>query len=257
MNGSPLFLSTAIWLCIVTGLAVLGAAWGLWLADTPKRSRHILTFSGGLLAGISLFWVLPELGEELPLYAAASLLFGGFGVLWIVNRFVYPVCPSCSHDHDHDHCDTRLHGFGVPLIIAAVVHSFLDGWGIGVAQSDEAGRLGAAFLLGALVHKIPEGLAYGSILRAALKSRGSALFWVVLIEGMTIAGGGVALLAAPYLSPIALGAVLSLAGGTFLYLGVHAVHSEWKRRGAPAMYPALTGAAGAAFLQHGLRVFLR
>jgi energy-converting hydrogenase Eha subunit C len=74
---------------------------------------------------------------------------------------------------------------------------------------------------------------------------------------MTIAGGAAALVAAPYLSVAVLGAILSLAGGTFLYLGFHAVHIEWKRRGRPAMYPALTGAAGAAALQHGLRVLLR
>ena len=228
----------------------------MWLADSPARSRGILTFSGGLLVGISLFWVLPELGAQLPLFAAGAFLFGGFALLVLVNRYWYPVCPSCSHDHDHQRCDTRLHGFGIPLVIAAIVHSTLDGWGIGISQGRE-GYLGAAFLVGALVHKIPEGLAYGSLLRAALRSRASALLWVVLIEGMTIAGGAAALVAAPYLSVAVLGAILSLAGGTFLYLGFHAVHIEWKRRGRPAMYPALTGAAGAAALQHGLRVLLR
>jgi zinc transporter ZupT len=247
---------TLIWLSVVTTLAVLGAVWGLWLADSPERSRGILTFSGGLLVGIALFWVLPELGGQLPMWAAGGFLLAGFAVLWLINRYLYPVCPSCSHDHDHQHCDTRLHGFGVPLVIAALVHSTLDGWGIGMSQGRE-GELGAAFLVGALVHKIPEGLAYGSILRASMRTRTTALFWVVLIEGMTIVGGLAALVAAPYLSPAVLGAILSLAGGTFLYLGAHAVHIEWKRRGKPAVYPALTGAAGAAALQHGLRVLLR
>ncbi len=49
---------------------------------------------------------------------------------------------------------------------------------------------------------------------------------------------------------------LALAGGSFIYLGFHAIHGEW-RRGVPAFVPALTGAAGAAALQQGLRVFFR
>ena len=51
---------------------------------------------------------------------------------------------------------------------------------------------------------------------------------------------------------------LAIAGGTFLFLGVHAVHSDWKRRGArPAFIPAIAGAAGAALLQQGLRMAVR
>jgi len=44
-------------------------------------------------------------------------------------------------------------------------------------------------------------------------------------------------------------AVLALVGGSFLFLGAHAVHGEWRRRGKPAFIPALTGAAGAAAFQ--------
>jgi hypothetical protein len=40
--------------------------------------------------------------------------------------------------------------------------------------------------------------------------------------------------------------MLALAGGSFLYLGAHAVHGEWRRRGRPAFVPALVGVFGAA-----------
>ena len=53
-------------------------------------------------------------------------------------------------------------------------------------------------------------------------------------------------------------APLAIAGGTFLFLGVHAVDGAWKSRGAgPAFIPALAGAAGAAILQQGLRMAFR
>lgn len=250
-------LSLVIWLFAVTALAILGAASGLWLAGSPKRSRRIVTFSGGLLIGIALFWVLPELGEQLPRLLAAGLVFAGFGLLWLVDRYVTPVCPTCSHTHDHEHCVPRLHGFGAPLIIAAVAHSFFDGWGIVIAQAEGNSGLGLAFLLGALAHKLPEGLAYGSILRSSFNSSRAAFFWVTAVEAVTILGGVIAALSASYFTPTVLSAVLCLACGTFLYLGYHAVDSEWKRTGPPSLYPALTGAAGAAAIQQGLRVFLR
>jgi hypothetical protein len=51
---------------------------------------------------------------------------------------------------------------------------------------------------------------------------------------------------------------LGLAAGWLSYLGFHAIHGEWKRRGtAPIFMPALTGAAGAAALQQGVRVLFR
>ncbi len=59
---------------------------------------------------------------------------------------------------------------------------------------------------------------------------------------------------APYLGPQALHALLALAGGSFLYLGWHAVHGEFRRSGAsPALVPALTGVAGSSVLHLFLR----
>jgi hypothetical protein len=48
-------------------------------------------------------------------------------------------------------------------------------------------------------------------------------------------------------------ALLALAGGSFLYLGGHAVHGELRRGGSPTLVPALTGVAGSSVL----RLFLR
>jgi hypothetical protein len=51
---------------------------------------------------------------------------------------------------------------------------------------------------------------------------------------------------------------LGLTAGWILYLGYHAVHSEWKLRGpVPAFFPALTGVAGAAVIQRGAEALFR
>jgi len=227
---------------VITLIAIVSAASGVWLTSLHVWSRRLVPFSGGLLIGVALFWVMPEMATFLNWPNALAWIAVGFGVLWAIDRFVYPVCPSCSHPHDHDHCQATLHGFAPPLLIAAALHSALDGWSVSAANGSV--NLGTAFLAAIAIHKIPEGLAMGVIVRAAMDSRSSALAWCALAESATLVGAALEVFLAPHLGPYVLHALLALAGGTFLYLGGHAVHGELRRRGlATTVYPALAGIA--------------
>lgn len=212
-------------------LAMAGAAAGVYVSSVPDIARRIVPLSGAVLLVISLFFVLPELVESFGPVAGFGLMTAGAMIVWAIDRFVYPVCPACSHTHDHDSCSTRLHGFATPLIIAAVLHSTFDGWALALGENGTAGLRGA-IAAGVLLHKLPESLAYGVILRAALRSRGQAMFWALIAQAATVAGAVLALTLAPKLGSRWIGAMLALGGGTFLYLGFHAVHAEWKRRTA-------------------------
>jgi len=236
---------------LITAIAILSAAVGVWLTTFSGLSRRLVSFGGGVLLGVALFWVLPEMAEFFSWQGAILWLTGGFLLLAAVDRYVYPVCPACSHSHEHDSCVTRLHGFATPLLAAAALHSALDGWSA-VASQDSGFSLG---LIGAIaVHKIPEGLALGVIARASLGSRSSALAWCALAQSATLAGAGLESVLAPHMGSQALHALLALAGGSFLYLGGHAVHGEVRRSGtSPVIVPALTGVAGSSVL----RLFLR
>jgi len=173
---------------------------------------------------------------------ALAWFSAGYALLLTIDRWVYPVCPACSHPHDHDHCAATLHGFAPPLLIAAALHSALDGWS--VSSANGAASLGTPFLAAIAIHKIPEGLALGVIMRAAIDSRRAALGWCAAAEAATLLGAGSEMVLAPYLGPGVLHALLALAGGTFLYLGGHAVHGEFRRRGLTTIvYPALAGIA--------------
>ncbi len=236
----------------ITCISILNAAAGVWLTSVSALSRRLVPFGGGVLVGVAMFWVLPEMVEFLRWPGAVAWVAAGFALLWIVDRYVYPVCPACSHTHDHDGCLTPLHGFALPLLAAAAVHSGLDGWSVAAAQGSST--LGRAFVMGVAVHKIPEGVALGVIARASLPSRAAALAWCALAQFSTVAGAGLESILAPYLGAQALHALLALAGGSFLYLGGHAVHGELRRSGlVPAFVPALTGVAGSSVL----RLFIR
>jgi zinc transporter ZupT len=229
-------------------IAILGAIAGVGLVSLHALSRWMVPFSGGVLVGVALFWMLPEMATEFGWAVAIAWTAAGFAVLLAIDRLVYPLCPACSGTHAHEHCTTELHGFATPLLIAAAVHSGLDGWSVAAANSSAG--FGRAFAIGIAFHKVPEGIALGAIARAALPSRWQAIWWCALAQSATLLGGGVESLLAPHMDARNLHVLLAIAGGSFLYLGGHAVHGEAQRSGvAPAFLPALTGVAGSSVLR--------
>src|SRR5689334_1459846 len=131
----------------------------------------MVPFGGGLLVGIAVFGLLPEMITEIGWLGGLLLIAAGYLSLLLVNRYVYSVCPSCAHDHNHEICLSALHGFAAPLISAAALHSFLDGWSIVTAQQAPAVGVRIALPLAVALHKIPEGMALGAIMRVAVSSR--------------------------------------------------------------------------------------
>jgi zinc transporter ZupT len=239
-------------LVLVTAIAILSATAGVRLESVHVLSRRMVPFSGGILIGVALFWVLPEMAEFFGWPWSIAWTAAGFWALWAIDRFVYPLCPACSGTHAHEHCAEELHGFAGPLLAAAALHSAIDGWGLAAAHSSTFGASGfsGAFVIGIAFHKVPEGIALGAIARAALPSRWAAFAWCAVAQSATLAGGGLESLLAGHLNARDLHALLAVAGGSFLYLGGHAVHGEIKRSGAaPAFLPALTGVAGSSVLR--------
>ncbi len=243
---------------LATLVGVAGAALGVWLTGFHHRARLVVPFTAGVLLGVPMFGLLPELVVEIGRIRSLALFAAGYGLLLLVNRFAYPVCPTCSHDHDHQVCSTELHGFAAPLIAAAAMHAFLDGWSVATAQLAVPLGLRVAVPLAVALHKLPEGVALGGILRASVPKKVNAFGWCVLAEGTTLIGGAVGLAMGPYLGTQWIMYPLGITAGWLFYLGYHAVHEEWKRRGpAPAFFSALGGIAGAAAIQRGAEMLFR
>ena len=147
-----------------------------------------------------------------------------------MNRFVYPVCPSCSHGHDHDACSTRLHGFAAPLVIATLIHSLFDGWALTAARDSHFHGVGQAISVALWLHKLPESIAFGVVLKGALRSRAKALSWAVLAQIAVLAGAALEYFSAPYLEAAWITGLLAIGSGTFLFLGFHAIEGGWSGR---------------------------
>ncbi|HLJ49012.1 MAG TPA: ZIP family metal transporter [Bryobacteraceae bacterium] len=220
---------TLLALVTVYALAIAGVFAGTRLAEAPKFSRTVLALSGALLIAISLFWVVPEVARRWSWPLAILWVTLGTAILAVIDRVVYPICPSCSHDHDHAAWTTHLHGFAPPLLIASGLHSFLDGWGI-AASGEASDVVRVAVFLGIALHKIPEGLALGAILRASMSSHTKSLAACIAVEGLTVVGGLLAVALTTYVSGQATALLLAFAAGIFIYLGYHALEAELHRR---------------------------
>jgi zinc transporter ZupT len=221
---------------IVFGIGLAGAVGGGALEQAPRAARKMLLISGAALLVIALFWVAPEIAEQYGWVRCFVWMAAGFSLLWAIDKFVWPLCPSCSHTHDHAACASPLHGLALPLILASGVHSFFDGWGMTTAQQTSA-KLELAFVLGVGVHKVFEGIALGAILRAAVRSWPRIIAGAAVAQGMTVAGAVAALWMATAVETSWFAAFLGIAGGSFLYLGYHTLEAELSHRAAAHASP--------------------
>lgn len=230
---------------------------GVWLTGAHRRARVVVPFSAGVLLAVALFDLAPEMASESGWGVTVALFATGYFLLFAINRWLYPVCPTCAHDHDHSACDTELHGFALPLILAAALHSAMDGWAIAASQFAAPIGLRIAVPLAILLHKTPEGVALGGILRASVKRRLTALGWCIAAEGSTLAGGAAGLWMSPRLGSQWTAYPVGLTAGWLFYLGYHAVHQEWKRRGALAFVSAGAGAICGTLIERGAEALFR
>src|ERR1700719_1216084 len=97
--------------CLLTLLALGGVAAGVYMGQWHRGPSHLAAGGGALLFGIALFLVIPEIARSLGWALAFSLALAVCGGLTLVDRLL---------------CHTVIG----PLLAAAALHSFLDGWSV-------------------------------------------------------------------------------------------------------------------------------
>jgi zinc transporter ZupT len=196
-----------------TALALACAIVGARLEAGAPRGRILVPVSGALLVAVAIFGVGPEVVRGAGWVATIALAAAAYIGLSMLDLHGHPVCPSCSHGES----------FAASLTIATGLHAFLDGWGLSVIRSASSGVTPNALLGAILLHKIPEGLMLGAMLRASMPSLANALALAAAAELMTIAGSFLGVWAAP---AAWVNYPLAVALGMFLFLGTHALRGE-------------------------------
>lgn len=222
----------AAWL--LTALAVSGIVTGALLVRSRKSTHYLAAAGGGLLVGIALFWLIPEVGQSTGRFGAFLIAFAIASVLSLADRTL-------------NHTGHAAHpGIILPILIASALHSLLDGWSVRLL--DTGALMSVTVVAGLALHKFPEGIALGWVLRRSFASPRRAFVAGTAAELFTVLGAA----AEPRLNDFALQsfgtwwpvAVISLIAGGFIFLGLHAVLPAFKeRRTIPVFLCTLAGVA--------------
>jgi zinc transporter ZupT len=186
---------------------------GLFALKFKDRLHLILGFSAGAVIGVAFFDLFPEameLGRSYEPSTITSIMALGFISYMILDRIIhFHACDDDSHEH-HDHARGTL-GAG-----SLAIHSFLDGVAIGLAFQ-VSNAVGAIVAIAVLVHDFSDGI---NTVNLILKNKGesrSAFRWLIVDALAPVAGAFSTLFFT--LPESALGIVLALFSGFFLYIG--------------------------------------
>ncbi|MDP2655642.1 MAG: ZIP family metal transporter [bacterium] len=220
-----------ILIALVASVATfIGGSFALRFRD---KLHLILGFSAGAVAGVALFDLLPEAIELGTKYHSASTIalfvaLGLFGYL-ILDRLVL------LHTHEEDDDTNQSRGSFGALTLAA--HSFFDGMAIGVGFQVSA-VVGIVVAVAVLTHDFSDGI---NTVNLVLKNGGSwkqAFRWLLVDAAAPVLGAASTLFF--HIPESALGLVLAVFVGTFLYLSASDLIPESHHRHPRALTTFMT-----------------
>lgn len=213
-------------------LAVGGGTLGAVLGTSHKRLCALISLGAGTLLGVTLFGILPEVVEHVRWWELLLGLASGYIVFAIISKYIFHVCPACAASHFDEATTHRFSEIASAMMLALAIHCTVDGLAMSAGgQSNEAsttaGRAAVfSIILAVCVHKIPEGLALGALLRGAGLPAGGIIWRVVAVEATTLLGGLLGWLVFPNASAFWTAIALAHAGGGFIFLATHAIIGE-------------------------------
>jgi zinc transporter ZupT len=223
LNGQITFWQVAA----AYAFALIGGAVSTSLRLTHKPLCALISFAAGTLLGVTLFAILPESFGNSNWWWVILAAATGYALFFFISKYVHHVCPACAASHFDVDATRHFSEIASVLVIALAVHSTTDGIALGIGQETPATAADKWSLFSALcIHKIPEGLALGSLLIGAGLRRGAALGWVASVEATTLLGGALGFFFLTNMSPFWLALILAHVGGGFLFLAAHAVLGE-------------------------------
>lgn len=219
--------------CAAFVATFVGGSFALRFRD---QLHLILGFSAGAVAGVALFDLLPEaisLGTRYhsPPTVALCIAAGLFGYL-VLDRLI--LLHTHSEEEHAEHANVRRGAFGALTLSA---HSFLDGVAIGVGfQASVA--IGLVVTVAVLTHDFSDGINTVNLVLRNGGERGRAFRWLLVDAVAPVAGVASTLLFR--IPESALGLVLAVFVGTFLYLSAADLIPESHHRHPRALTTLMT-----------------
>src|SRR5216117_3795972 len=250
-------MATVVWQVVAAYVfALAGGSISTSLRLEHKPLCALISFAAGTLLGVTLFAILPESLGEVTWWAVVLAAATGYALFFVISKYVHHVCPACAASHFDADATRHFSEIATALIVALAIHSTTDGLVLGIQGETPAMDVTKWSLFSALcIHKVPEGLALGSLLIGARLHRSMALGWVAAAEATTLVGGVIGIFFLAKVSTFWLGLIMAHVGGGFLYLAAHAVLGEMLKHGKTLVLTSFSaGVALIALLNIGLRV---
>jgi zinc transporter ZupT len=214
------------------GFALIGGGISTSMRLEHKQLCALISFAAGTLLGVTFFAILPEGLGVAPWWAVLIAVASGYALFFFISKHVHHVCPACAASHFDDDAARHFSEIATGLVIALAIHSATDGVALGIQREAPTMEATKWSLFSALcIHKLPEGLALGSLLIGAGLHRSVALGWVAAVEATTLVGGVIGYFFLTNISTFWLGLIMAHVGGGFIYLAVHAVLGEMLKHG--------------------------
>jgi ZIP family zinc transporter len=185
---------------------------GLLALGLPDRLHLILGFSAGAVIGVAFFDLIPEaITLATPAHSVDSVLVAvaiGFLVYMILDRTIAP------HGHKGPRTE-RLWQRGSLGAASLSVHSFLDGFAIGLAFNVSA-SVGWIVSAAVLAHDFSDGINTVGIVLGKKGGNRSALGWLMIDAAAPVIGAASTLVLR--FPQEVLGLCLALFAGFFIYI---------------------------------------
>jgi ZIP family zinc transporter len=176
-----------------------------------RQLTTLIALTGGVVIGVALFDVLPEAIDTVGNSSRVTALVGaGFLLFFFAERLLV------LHHRDEPE-QARAHDQVGALGAAGLsLHSFIDGFGIGLAFGVNT-TTGLLVFVAVLSHDFADGLNTVSFILSQSNDRRKALTWLAVDSLAPLLGAIVG--ASISISAYGLGHVLALYAGFFLFMG--------------------------------------
>ena len=212
--------------------ALAGGAISALLRLSHQALCSLISLAAGSLLGVTLVSIFPEALRLDPGWLVIIGAATGYALFFFVSKYVHHVCPACAASHFDADAARHFSDIAVALIAALTIHSTSDGITLGIGREIHSSSAAQwSLFLAICVHKLPEGLALGSLLVGAGFSRSATFGWVAATEATTLLGGAIGYFLLSRTSTQWLGLVMAHVGGGFLFLAAHAILGELLRHG--------------------------
>ena len=190
--------------------------------------KALLGFASGVMVAASVWSLLiPGIGLGGGAGPATAGLLAGFGFLLAIDYLTPHIHPAGGREGPRSHLSRTT-----MLALAVTIHNLPEGMAVGVAlaaaMNAEAGMSVAGALalsLGIAIQNVPEGAIISMPLRAAGNSRMRS-FWIGALSGaVEPVGGALVILVASLVTPV-MPYLLAFAAGAMLYVVVEELIPE-------------------------------